>query len=225
MNHFSILFSLFLAAGLLASCNYTRLKDAPESTQNFGELSFEEKATMMNFQFINSKILEPKCVSCHGTSGNISLESYQLVKAQLSEIQASVFVEQTMPKRGSLTMEEKRLLWNWIKIGAPLESSETPPPEEPLIATYDSIRTHVFESKCLTCHNPSGTGNKIPLDKEFLLNSPLELVLPENPDESGLIIALERKDNKRMPPEKEGYSALKPEVVQVIRDWITNGAK
>ena len=224
MKSLFISLSLFLVAGLVSSCNYTRLKDGPDSVQNFGEVSLEEKATMMNFKFINSKILEAKCTSCHGTSGNINLESYDSVKANLAKIQTSVFVEQSMPKRGSLTPEEKRLLWNWIKIGAPQESSEPPPAEDPLIATYESIRTHIIEPKCLTCHSPTGTGNKIPLDRAFLLNSPLELVLPENPDESGLIIALERNDSKRMPPENEGYSALKPEAIQVIRDWIMSGA-
>lgn len=216
--------SLILIAGLISSCNYTRLKESADTVQNFGEVNPEEKATLMNYKFISAKIFDAKCTSCHGSSGNVSLESYESVKANLSKIENTVFVEQTMPKRGSLTSEEKRLLWNWIKIGAPLESTAPPPEEEPLIATYDSIRSHIIEPKCITCHNPMGTGNKIGLDKESLLNSPLELVLPGNADESGLIIALERKDDKRMPPAKEGYAALKPEVIQVIREWIMNGA-
>lgn len=216
--------SLILIAGLISSCNYTRLKESADTVQNFGEVNPEEKATMMNYKFISSKIFEAKCTSCHGSSGNVNLESYDSVKASLSKIQNTVFVEQTMPKRGSLTSEEKRLLWNWIKIGAPLDSAAPPPEEEPLIATYASIRSHIIEPKCITCHNPAGTGNKVGLDRESLLNSPLELVLPGNADESGLIIALERKDDKRMPPAKEGYSALKPEVIQVIREWIMNGA-
>lgn len=216
--------SLILVAGLVSSCNYTRLKEGANTVQNFGDVNPEEKATMMNYRFISSKILEAKCTSCHGSSGDVNLESYNSVKANLAKIETAVFVEQTMPKRGALTSEEKRLLWNWIKSGAPLDSAEPPPEEEPLIATYDSIRSHIIEPKCITCHNPSGTGNKVGLDKESLLNSPLELVLPGNADESGLIIALERKDDKRMPPAKEGYAALKPEVIQVIREWIMNGA-
>lgn len=215
---------LILAAGSISSCNYTRLKDSGDAVQSFGDVNPEEKATMMNYKFISSRILEAKCTSCHGSSGNVNLESYDAVKTNLAKIQTSVFVEQTMPKRGTLTTEEKRLLWNWIKSGAPLNSAELPPEEEPLIATYDSISKHIIEPKCITCHNPSGTGNKVGLDKESLLNSPLELVLPGNADESGLIIALERKDDKRMPPAKEGYAALKPEVIQVIREWIMNGA-
>jgi uncharacterized membrane protein len=219
------LLSLAVVAGGLISCNYTRLKE-PQGfgNQNFGDLKPEEKLSMMNYSFINSRILQPKCVSCHGSSGDVNLESYDSIKSHLSKIEQTVFIEETMPKRGALTSEEKRLLWNWIRMGAPMESSEPPPEEEPMIATYESIRSHIIEPKCVTCHNPAGTGNKISLDRQALLDSPLELVLPGNADESGLIIALERIDDKRMPPAKEGYSALKPEQIQIIREWITNGA-
>lgn len=218
-------FILAVIAGGLISCNYTRLKEPKDSgNQNFGDLKPEEKLSMMNYSFINSRILQPKCVSCHGSSGDVNLESYDSIKSNLSKIQEAVFTEGTMPKRGALTSEEKRLLWNWIRMGAPMQSSEPPPEEEPMIATYESIRSHIIEPKCLTCHNPTGEGNKVPLDRQGLLDSPLELVLPGNADESGLIIALERKDDKRMPPAKEGYSALKPEQIQIIREWINNGA-
>lgn len=219
------LISLILIAGGLTSCNYTRLKEPKDlGNLSFGDLKPEEKLSKMNYSFINAKILEPKCVSCHGTSGDMSLESYASIKSNLSKIEQTVFIEETMPKRGALTSEEKRLLWNWIRMGAPMESSEPPPEEEPMVATYESIRSHIIEPKCLTCHNPAGTGNKISLDRQELLDSPLELVLPGNADESGLIIALERIDDKRMPPAKEGYSALKPEQIQIIREWINNGA-
>ncbi len=212
---------------IFAGCNYTRLKNGTDSgnaNQNFGELKPGEQATMMNYKFINSRIFQAKCTSCHGNSGDVNLESYDAVKANLSKIQSAVFAEQTMPKRGTLEPDEKRLLWNWIRAGAPLDSAEPPPPEDPLVATYDSIRTHIIETKCITCHNPTGTGKRVGLDREALLNSPLELVLPGNADESGLIIALERIDDKRMPPAKEGYVALKAEAIQVIREWIMNGA-
>ena len=57
------------------------------------------------------------------------------------------------------------------------------------------------------------------------MNSPLELVIPGNADESGLVVALERSDDKRMPPGKEGYSVLKDDAKLAIRKWIENGAK
>ena len=111
--------------------------------------------------------------------------------------------------------------------------SEPPPVTEPLVATFDSIDKNVFQKYCTSCHSPNGAGKRVLLDLQSLLESPLELIIPGNPDESipgdpdesGLVIAIERTDNKRMPPEKSGYSALSDETKIIIRKWIENGAK
>lgn len=218
---------LTVIAGQLTACNYTRLKEAGNSTvQTLGTIDQNEKLTMMNYEFIATRIITPKCQNCHGDSGNINLETYERVISHLDAIRKAVFVEQTMPKRGALTFDEKRLLSNWIALGAPRES-EAPPPidSDPLVPTYESINKHIFQAACIHCHDPTGTGKRILFDKDSLLNSPLELIIPGNSDESGLIVALERTDEKRMPPAKEGYSALKDEQKAVIRKWIDNGAK
>lgn len=218
--------SLVLMAGVLSSCHYTRLKTPPEAIDNqkFGNLKPAEKMSMMNYDFISSRILKPRCIACHDSSKDVNLETYDLVKSNLLKIKNSVFVEESMPKRGSLTDEEKRLLWNWILLDAPIRSEEESPEVEPMIATFDSIRMNIFEPVCSTCHNPDGTGKRILLDRQSLLDSPLLLIDFEIPEESGLLVALERKDDKRMPPAKEGYSALKPEQIEIIREWIKNGA-
>jgi mono/diheme cytochrome c family protein len=132
-----------------------------------------------------------------------------------------------MPKNGHLSTEERRLFWHWLEMGAPKDSEGLPPDQnqKPLIATYDSINEHIFQKVCVDCHSPGKSGKRVPLDKESLLNSPLELVLPGNPDESGLVVAIERNDEKRMPPAKEGYSTLKAEEKAAIRKWIENNAK
>ncbi len=73
---------------------------------------------------------------------------------------------------------------------------------------------------------------RIPLvTKEDLLNSPLELVIPGNVEESGLMIAITRVDQKRMPPIKDehgnptGYSALPDLEIEAIKKWILDGAQ
>lgn len=226
MKKFSHILFLLVVTVIFDGCNYTRLKDVGNGDgQAFGNLDPQEKLTMMNYQFISSRILEPKCTSCHGTSGRINLETYDSVVSHLNVIKKSVFQEQTMPKRGALTNDEKRLLWNWISLGAPRESDAPPPPElDPLVPTYESINKHIFQTRCIDCHNPTGSGKRILMDKESLLNSPLELIIPGNSDESGLVIALERSDDKRMPPAKDGYSELTDEEKLAIRRWIDSGA-
>ncbi|ASD63272.1 c-type cytochrome domain-containing protein [Bdellovibrio bacteriovorus] len=91
--------------------------------------------------------------------------------------------------------------------------------------TYESISREVFQYSCYDCHHATGTGKRVPLDKASLLNSPLELVIPYNPDESGLILALERNDDKRMPPPDDIYDAVTKEEILIIRKWIENGAQ
>lgn len=212
----------------MVGCNYSKIKNqSADENQQFSLPA--EKVSELSYAILAQKVFTPKCVSCHGTSGNISLENYSDITRYKDLIKKSVFIERTMPKRGGLSNEELSYLWNWLNMEAPEfpQSGVINPPieEEPLIATFASIDKHVFQVSCKDCHNPTGTGKRVGLDKESLLNSPLELIIPENPDESGLVIAIERDDSKRMPPEKEGYSALKEETKAIIRKWIENGAK
>lgn len=225
MKSVGTLLCLLWVACALSACNYTILKQpADASAQGGSDLLPEEKASMMNYAFMSARIFQPKCVACHRAGDKVNLQTYEAVLLQLAAINRAVFVDQIMPKRGELTAAERRLLANWLRLGGPLESPKAPPSVEPLIATYDSIRQHIFEPICMDCHNPKGTGKRIMLDRQSLIDSPLVLIDTTNVDESGLLIALERTDDKRMPLAKEGYSALAPEEINVIREWITNGA-
>lgn len=216
---------ILITSFIFVGCNYTKIKDSPgETNTNFSLPA--EKLSELSYGLLAQKVFIPKCISCHGTSGGINLESYSEVVGNLNKIKKSVFTEKTMPKRGSLSQEEMAYLWNWIQLGAPenAQNGEPPPTSEPILATYDSINKNVFQTSCKECHNSTGSGKRILLDKESLMNSPLELVLPGNADESGLVLAVERIDDKRMPPAKEGYSAISNEAKEAIRKWIQNGA-
>lgn len=96
------------------------------------------------------------------------------------------------------------------------------PPLEP---KFSSLRRRIFERRCTGCHSSGGTAEKVPLiNLKELLASPRELVIPGNVEESGLLIALQRNDDKRMPPPERG-SPLNADEIQTIRDWIAQGAK
>ncbi len=224
-NLFSIC-SLIAFTVLLNSCNYTFLKsETTNSNQAFNLPA--EKISQLSYSAISRMVFEPKCVGCHGDSGNIRLETYSEVVRNLDLIKKTVFVLHSMPKKASLTDEEMAYLWNWINLGAPEQAKNgtSLPPPDPLVPSFDSINKHVFQATCIHCHKPDGTGKRVMLDHQSLLNSPLELILPGNPDESGLVVDIERIDEKRMPPAKDGYSALSDQTKQVIRQWIRNGAK
>lgn len=218
-------FLLTLTATGLAACNYT-VKSGNNEILTYGVLNENEKLTLMNYEYISTRIISPRCTSCHGISGHVNLETYENVIANIKEIQKTVFLEQSMPKMGTLSNYEKKILSNWISLGAPKISLAPPPANpDPLSPTFGSISRNIFEIKCISCHNSAGTGKRILLDKQSLLDSPLELIIPQNPDESGLVVSIERHDDKRMPPAKEGFTDLKFEEKAAIRIWIANGAK
>lgn len=206
----------------------------------------EEKLT---YKLVHREVFQPRCIACHGASGGVNLQSYGQVKANLKAIKRAALVNKTMPPDGPLTARQRNILSKWIALGAPQNgkppSTPNPPdnpnqppepqeppepvdpvePEEPLAPLFSSIHKNIFSVRCLTCHSETGSGKRIPLNtKEDLLNSPLELVIPGNPDESGLVIAVERKDSKRMPPPETG-GPLNEKEIQTIRIWIQSGAK
>lgn len=219
---------IFILGLSLLGCNYTKLKGSTEESNQQFSLPANQ-ISELSYGVLAQKVFTPKCISCHGTSGNISLESYGEVVRNLALLKKTIFIEKTMPKKGSLTQEELSYLWNWIQMGGPEQAqsgnTEPLPETDPLVPTFDSINKHVFQVTCKECHNPTGPGKRIALDKQSLLDSPLELIIPGNPDESGLIVAIERTDDKRMPSAKEGYAALSAETKLTIRKWIENGAK
>src|SRR5262249_44710715 len=149
-------------------------------------------------------------------------------------IKQSVFVDKDMPKDGRLTTDEASILLAWMELGVPRnpQNGTAPTPTPPSIPTptptpvplaprFESIEANVLStSRCTKCHSPKGSAKNVPLlTREDLVNSPRDLVLPGNPDESGLVIAIERRDGKRMPPPESG-SALSADEVQAIRQWI-----
>ena len=208
---------------LFSGCRYSRVVLLNSEDLNKQMSMSSEEKLKLSYNVLNQKVFLPKCVSCHGESGGVNLESYSEILKSLDLVKQSVFFTQSMPKNNFLTQDEKRLLWNWIDMDAPQQAQDPisePPWPEPVQANYESINKNIFIPKCNSCHSTGNTGGRILLTKEDLLNSPMELVLPGNPDESGLVIAVERDDKKRMPPEKDGYAGLKDEEKIAIRKWI-----
>lgn len=193
----------------------------------------------ISYEDVRTGVFATSCVRCHSVKnpeGGVKLDSYAEVKRNLAEVIKSALIEKSMPKNKELSKNQYELLLNWIGSGAPEKAEGRPdpaptpspaptPPLPPLEATYESIRRNIIVERCLDCHSADGRAEHIPLGTyEDLIDSPREIVIPENPDESGMIIFLERTDDKRMPPERTG-PPLKKEEIAKIREWIQNGAK
>jgi mono/diheme cytochrome c family protein len=223
-------FQMALIASLLAGCSYSVQKNpAPDvpSSQNY-------KQSELAFANVYGRVIRPNCVGCHGNGGGINLESYANVKANLSKIYQAAITERKMPKAPNAPLD-LGLLNAWIQAGAP----ETAPGEEPgptpipLGPTFASIKYNILDAKCVLCHSPGKPVARIPLvTQDDLLNSPLDLVLPGNPDESGIMLAIRGANpEKLMPPPKDadgkptGFTKLSDQEIDAIALWITNGAK
>lgn len=213
---------------LVSSCSYRK-----EKISNF-DVSFNEAMLdKVSYQLINQKILLPKCISCHGNSGNINLETYSSVYGYTDKIKQVTLVTHEMPKSPypSLSNEELVLLATWLHAGAPEKplggGTDLPPPKvEPLEPKFLSIKKNIFQNKCLVCHATGKEAERVSLDTpEDMINSPLDIVLPGNPDESGLVLSVLPDARKIMPPKKSGIANLKASEIEIIKQWIENGAK
>lgn len=191
------------------------------------------KAEELGFNTVKNRVLRPSCIGCHGDGGGVNLESYEKVRANLEGIRKTALLNQSMPKRPvpPLSSYQMGLLNAWLEAGAPLSAPEDEPSPPPLLPTYESIRANVLVPKCLICHSPGKAVARVPLVTiDDLLDSPLEIVIPGKPDESGLVISITRDDDKIMPPLKgtdgkpSGAVRLSSEEIAAIKEWITKGA-
>jgi uncharacterized membrane protein len=231
LNSF-ITFIFLTAFGLMSGgCSYRVNKDAGSFETIFVS---KELLESISYQEVKNKVFIPKCISCHGSSGGVNLENYSNARSFLDQISKSALVEKSMPKAGSevLTSDEYLLLVAWIKAGGPetpLNGGNTPPPlpVEMLKPEFASIKKLIIDRKCLSCHKPSGEAPRVLLNTvKEMIDSPLEIIIPGNPEESDLILTLDRENSiKPMPPMDSGISGITPEELETVREWIRKGAK
>lgn len=70
---------------------------------------------------VRTLVLEPACFRCHSAPTNragVNVETYQNVIANLNRIEQAI-QDGSMPLRGSLSAEQKKLILDWIQDGAP----------------------------------------------------------------------------------------------------------
>lgn len=223
-----IRFSLGFLTLLAYSCNYKIDKNPVSDAIHVSE---QLKQTV-SYNQVRAEVFQSKCISCHGNSGGVNLESYPSTFQQIDKIKKTVFKSKTMPKAPYSGLDEKQMevLMAWIEAGGPEKplggGQGTPDPEPTTIEpTYPSIKKHVLDMKCISCHKAGGAAASIPMvTKEDLTQSSLELVVPGDPDDSGIMIVLQPGARKFMPPIDSGISPLTEEEKNAIKVWIENGA-
>lgn len=187
----------------------------------------------ISYQEVNEKVFQPKCIGCHGSSGGVNLETYKSASSHLEGIKNSTVVRRTMPRSPvkSLTKNELELVAAWVAAGGPDAPLDSPTSGggsgggQVLEPTYESIKKQIIDRKCLSCHTAGGSAHRMPFNtKEELLDDTYEVVIPNNPDESGMLIVLKPDARKPMPPKDSSFSAVTESEKAVIREWILKGA-
>src|ERR1700674_1586831 len=116
--------------------------------------------------------------------------------------------------------------------GQPLGSGSGPPP--PLTADFQSIQDNVFTPICVRCHSGAGAPEGLALDAAhsyaLLVGVPsnedagLLRVKPGVPDSSYLVLKLQGSPGIVGAQMPFGAPTLPQATIDVIRQWITNGA-
>ena len=81
----------------------------------------------------------------------------------------------------------------------------------------------ILSTKCYSCHGALKQKGKLRLDTRGLMLKG-EVIIPGNPQQSLLLEKILEKDEDRMPPPEEG-AALKPAEIELLRQWIEDGAE
>ncbi|HAD59934.1 MAG TPA: hypothetical protein DCG12_11875 [Planctomycetaceae bacterium] len=102
----------------------------------------------------------------------------------------------------------------------------------PRVAGEDSgyaTVSRILAQHCLECHGPDASQREAELQLHLAESSTMPLesgqtaIVPGHPDQSELITRVTAVDDSRMPPEKSGR-ALNDSEVELLRNWIANGA-
>lgn len=70
---------------------------------------------------VRTLVIEPKCLNCHSAPtnrGGVNLETYQNVLSNINDVDATIR-DGSMPRRTTLSAEQKKLILDWIAVGAP----------------------------------------------------------------------------------------------------------
>ncbi|MGE0764560.1 MAG: cytochrome c [Bdellovibrionales bacterium] len=156
-----------LCALLVCSgCNYRSIK-APTEDSSIQEVDLHQT----DFATAMSKVIRPKCVSCHNAKdsrGGVRLDNYALVQRSLSQIQDSI-EDGSMPKNSALSIKQKKLILGWIKAGGPQTKAHatavpTAVKTEDLALNFATVKARVLDPACLNCHSSERTEGKLKVE-------------------------------------------------------------
>ncbi len=199
---------IFFASFFFFSCNYNHAKNTAQQASGVSQLS----AQSFDFATVQSNVIAPQCLRCHsaagGNQGGLSLESYQLIRANLNKIYYRSIEKKDMPPT-SLTSDQFSLLKSWIEAGAPEKNNgvNVGPIQGPI--TWLVIKKQVLGASCLDCHSGTNSEGHLQLDSADEVRKNINAIF-----DSAIV-------KQTMP--LEPYPAMSDGQKQALMKWISQG--
>jgi len=73
----------------------------------------------LTYESFGAAVLSDNCLSCHATKQSPALTTQAAVQANRTAIISAAVTSSRMPQNGSLAIEERQLLGEWLTCGAP----------------------------------------------------------------------------------------------------------
>lgn len=182
-----------------------------------------------SYKDVKEKVLDKYCITCHGSAGNVNLETYENVMANFEGIKRTVLFSKTMPRRPykSLSKEEFDLVASWVLAGGPtlpLNGKDPGALRMPILAAnYLSIKENIIDKRCIICHQEGGSGAKyLMTSREVMLAN--RMIIPGDAMKSKFIRYIDVNSKKFMPPKKTGMSPVTEQEKALVIEWMQNGA-
>lgn len=145
-----LILSLFLFFG----CNYSNKNS--ELPVVMTEERLNQLALESNYQSVNAKVITGQCLNCHaeatGNKGNLNLESYENIRANLNQIIYRVLEVRDMPQ-GGLSFSDYSLMEVWLNAGAPEKNTQSISSNLKGPFNWLVIREQILKRNCLDCHS------------------------------------------------------------------------
>ena len=123
-------FRLFLFASLivLGGCGIYETKNKAVPNNEISALG--NANGRLSFAQVNAAVIQPNCVGCHrsgNAKGDVQLDSFEAVQANLAGIKEEAVVTGEMPPKGALSPSLRTALQRWIEQGAPRDADVNAP--------------------------------------------------------------------------------------------------
>lgn len=213
----------------LSSCGFKIDKQGASTASTSGLAAYSANSgTVPGYNTIRSQIFASQCISCHGNSGGVNLETYSSAVAAASLIRNAVLVSKIMPPSGPLNDTELSAIQAWLDGGTPendvagsptvsptptvtpspvVSSSPTATPTSGGNVTYAQVSSQIFTPSCVACH--SGSRASAGIDLSTYANVVKNISLVEQ----------QALANQSMPPSQPLSSSNQ----SLLQTWINQG--